>query len=128
MRTPDGRVHLLRKSGERYREVTSQADWPSYDGDANGNRYSPITLIGKNNAARMAPKWIYSLPDGPSLETTPLVLEGVMYVTNTYECYALDAGSGQIWHYSAPVKDLAEGERGAAVSGSRVFVSPTTRT
>jgi alcohol dehydrogenase (cytochrome c) len=125
LRTPDGRVHLLRKSGERYREVTSQTDWPTYDGEASGNRYSPIALIGKSNAARLAPKWIYSMSEGPSLETTPLVVEGVMYVTNTNECYALDAGSGrEIWHYSRPRTKGLGGKvnRGAAVSGTRVFM------
>ncbi len=39
LRTQDGRVHLLRKEGVRYRQVTSQADWPSYDGRTNGNRF-----------------------------------------------------------------------------------------
>ncbi len=38
----DRRIHLLRKSGERYRAVTSQANWPSYNGDTKGYRHSPI--------------------------------------------------------------------------------------
>lgn len=125
VRTSDGRMHLLRKEGASYREVTSQADWPSYDGDLSGNRFSPVKLIDKTNVARMTPKWIYSLPDVPSLETTPLVVEGIMYVTSANECYALDAGSGrEVWHYHRlRTKGLGgKVNRGAAVAGDRVFM------
>ena len=38
--TDDRKIHLLRKSGDRYRRVTSQADWPSYNGQTSGSRYS----------------------------------------------------------------------------------------
>jgi alcohol dehydrogenase (cytochrome c) len=125
VRTPDGRIHLLRKEGARYRQVTSQTDWPSYDGDLSGNRFSPLTKIDKSNVARMTPKWIYSLPDVPSLETTPLVFQGIMYVTSANECYALDAGSGrEVWHYHRQrTKGLGgKANRGAAISGDRVFM------
>lgn len=125
VRTSDGRMHLLRKEGARYRQVTSQVDWPSYDGDLSGNRFSPIKQIDRTNAARIVPKWIYSLPDTPSLETTPLVFEGIMYVTSANECYALDAGSGrEVWHYHRQRTKGLGGKvnRGAAISGERVFM------
>ena len=67
LRTGDGRMHLLRKEGGRYREVTSQADWPSYDGKTDGNRYSTLKQIDRSNAARLVPKWIFSLNDTPNL-------------------------------------------------------------
>ena len=38
----DRKIHLLRKSGDRYRPVTSQTDWPSYNGQTTGSRYSPL--------------------------------------------------------------------------------------
>lgn len=126
VRTSDGRMHLLRKEGQRYREVTSQIDWPSYDGGLNGNRFSPIAQINKSNVQRMTPKWIYSLPDVPSLETTPLVVGGIMYVTSANECYALDAGSGrEVWHYHRQRTKGMGGKvnRGAAVGGDRVFMA-----
>ena len=125
LRTPDNRVHLLRRVGARFREVTSQADWTSYDGGTSGNRFSAITQINKNNVAKLTPRWIFTLPDTPSLEMTPVVKEGIMYVTAGNECYALDAGSGrQIWRYERP-KTKGQGvkvNRGAAVSGERVFM------
>src|SRR5262249_20081918 len=100
----DRKIHLLRKSGsDHYREVTSQADWPSYNGQTNGGRYSALAAINKSNVARLVPKWIFSIPNNSSLQATPVVVEGVMYVTSANECYALDAGSGrQIWHYQRP--------------------------
>ena len=42
----------------------------------------------------MAPKWIFSLPNTPPLQVTPVVVDGVMYVTSANQCYALDAGIG----------------------------------
>jgi len=127
----DRKIHLLRKtSGDDYREVTSQADWPSYNGQTNGGRYSALAAINKNNVARLATKWIFSLSNNSSLQVTPVVVEGVMYVTSANECYALDAGSGrQIWHYQRPrtkglIGTSAGGaNRGVAVSGDRVFMA-----
>ena len=125
----DRKIHLLRKSGDRYRPVTSQQDWPSYNGQTNGSRYSPLTQINKSNVGRLTPKWMFSLPNTPPLQVTPVVVEGVMYVTSANQCYAIDAGSGrQIWHYSRPrtkglIGNAAGGvNRGVAVAGDRVFM------
>src|SRR4029077_11257490 len=59
----DRKIHLFRKSGDRYRAVTSQADWPSYNGQTNGSRYSPLAEITTKIVARAVPKWIFSLPN-----------------------------------------------------------------
>ena len=127
--TDDLRVHLLRKDDADYREVTSQADWPTYHGQFSGNRYSELDQISKSNVARLTPSWIFSLVNTAPLEGTPLVVNGVMYMTSANECYALDAGSGrQIWHYQRPrtrnlVGNAAGGiNRGAAVSGDSLFM------
>ena len=125
----DRRIHLLRKAGDQYRSVTSQAGWASYNGETSGSRHSPLTQISKSNVATLAPKWIFSLPNTSRLQVTPTVADGVMYVTSANECYALDAGSGrEIWHYQRPrtkglVGNAAGGvNRGASVSGDRVFM------
>jgi alcohol dehydrogenase (cytochrome c) len=125
----DHKLYLLRKTGGRYRPVSSQADWPSYNGQTNGSRYSTLAQITKNNVARVVPRWIFPLPNTPPLQVTPVVVDGVMYVTSANQCYALDAGSGrQIWHFQRPrTKDLvcnaAWGvNRGVGVAGDRVFM------
>src|SRR5205807_10648655 len=100
LRTDDHQVHLLRRAGDRYREVTSETDWPGYNGDPGGNRYTTLSQITKANVTRLGPKWTFTLPGTAHLEVTPVVVDGVMYVTSANEVYALDAGSGRpIWHY-----------------------------
>jgi alcohol dehydrogenase (cytochrome c) len=126
LRTADGRVHLLRKEGARYRKVSSQVDWSSYDGLPSGNRYSTIKQINRGNVSNLKVKWIFSLADTASLEGTPLVVNGLMYVTAGNECYALDAGSGrEVWHYRRQrTKGMgSKANRGAAISGDRVFLA-----
>jgi alcohol dehydrogenase (cytochrome c) len=125
----DRKIHLLRKSGDRYRAVTSQADWSSYNGQTTGSRYSALAQITASNVSRLVPRWIFSLPNTSRLQVTPVVVNGIMYVTSANECYALDAGAGrEIWHYRRPrtkelVGNAAGGiNRGVAVAGDRVFM------
>ena len=54
-RRPGGAPAARERAGGRYREVTSQTDWPTYNGHANGNRYSPLAQITAANAARLRP-------------------------------------------------------------------------
>src|SRR5713226_5973526 len=43
----DRKIHLPRNSVDRYRAVTSQTDWPSYNGETSGSRYSRLSQITK---------------------------------------------------------------------------------
>ena len=129
LRTDDKRIHLLRREGGRYREVTSQTDWPTYHGDPSGNRYSKLTQIDKTNLSRLAPRWIFPLANVGMVENTPLVVEGIMYVSSANECWALDAGSGrEIWHYrrartkGVPGNAALGFNRGVAEAGDRLFM------
>jgi alcohol dehydrogenase (cytochrome c) len=126
IRTADGRVRLLRRSGDRVREVTSDTSWPTYNGDSRGNRYTTLADIDKTTVSRLAPKWMFTLPNAGSLQGTPVVVDGIMYVTAVNECYALDAGSGrQIWHFQRPRTQGTPtwANRGVAVAGDRVFLA-----
>ena len=131
MTAGDRRIHLLRKlPGGAFREVTSQSDWPTYNGDIGGNRFTKATQIDKSNVKRVAPLWMFTLPNVAGLQMTPLVVDGVMYVTASNECYALDAGTGHpIWHYQRPrTKGITGGgaggaNRGAAYANGKVFMN-----
>jgi alcohol dehydrogenase (cytochrome c) len=125
----DGVLRLLRRSSETWRPVTSQTDWSTYHGGDNGNRYSPLDQINRTTVTRLAPAWVYPMADASRLQVTPVVVEGVMYVTNVNECVALDAGSGRrIWRYQRErtkglAGDAASGiNRGVAVAGDRLFM------
>ena len=96
LRTDDKHIHLLRKAGEHYRTATSQTDWPTYNGDPSGNRYTKLSEINKDNVAHLAPRWIFPMPNVSQIENTPVVVEGIMYVSSANECFALDAGSGRL--------------------------------
>ena len=104
--------------------------WPTYNGNQSGNRFSSLNQINAGNVEHLAPKWMFTIPGVPrALQVTPVVVDGVMYVTSVNEAYALDARSGrEIWHYSRPrsqslAGDAASGiNRGVAVLGDRVFM------
>ncbi len=130
LKTSDNHLHLLRKvDGGKFREVTSEVDWTSYNGDVGGNRFTKLTQINKTNVKRVAPRWVFNMPGANGLEVTPVVANGVMYVTNANECYALDAGSGrQIWRFQRArtrglIGNAAGGmNRGVALSGDLLYM------
>ena len=104
-------------------------DWPTYNGNLNGNRYSVLDQVNLKTVSRLQLAWTYSLPFF-GLETTPLVFDGVMYVTGNNQVYALSGKTGrEIWRYSRPksTTETIAGDarigvnRGVAVLGSRVF-------
>ncbi|OYW10285.1 MAG: hypothetical protein B7X34_04935, partial [Acidobacteriia bacterium 12-62-4] len=104
-------------------------EWPGYHGLPSGNRHSALKQIHAGNATRLQPAWSYSLPH-LGLQTTPLVMDGIMYVTAPNQVCALDARTGrEIWCYVRPRAqatkisgDAAKGaQRGVAMLGDRVF-------
>ncbi|MDQ6760913.1 MAG: c-type cytochrome, partial [Acidobacteriota bacterium] len=104
-------------------------EWPTYHGQLSGNRYSELAQINVNNVRQLAPAWSFAAGSGAGLETTPVVVNGVMYMTTANSVFALDARAGRkIWSYSRPrskglVGDAASGiNRGVAVLGDRVFL------
>jgi len=127
----DHKLYLLRKTNAgQYRTVTSQSDWPSYNGQTVGSRYSELKQITNANASQLQAKWIFTLRNTREVQSTPIVVGGVMYVTSANECYALDAGSGrQLWHYQRSrtrgIGGVAAGgaNRGATVAGDKVFMA-----
>src|SRR6202453_4055978 len=127
----DHQLYLLRKTQSgQYRSVTSQADWPSYNGQTAGSRYSELAQITSANVSRLEAKWIFTLSDIRQSQNTPIVSEGVMYVTSSNQCFALDAGSGrEIWHFQRSRTQGLHGNagqganRGAAIAGDRVFMA-----
>lgn len=130
LRTADGTLRLLRRAGEVYREAIEGADvdWPTYHGSYTGNRHSELDQINQRNIAGLAPRWFFPVPDQSMIEGTPIVIDGIMYVTGVNQVFALDAETGrEIWQYSRPrteglVGDAAIGlNRGVAIRGDLLF-------
>jgi len=118
-------------AGTQWRDIVDPkpGEWPTYNGTLNGNRYTQLSQITAANVSKLAPKWIYSIGSGHSLEVTPVVVDGVMYVSKVNAAFALDPRTGrEIWHYTRPQTRNLTGDaggginRGVAVLGDRVFV------
>jgi alcohol dehydrogenase (cytochrome c) len=108
----------------RYEDIRQSPgnNWLTYAGDYKGTRHSPLTQITRDNAGSLVPKWVYRVEGATHLESTPLVYDGVMYVTNSNEMHALDARTGRrIWTYRDDRAGSQRANRGAALLGDRVF-------
>ncbi len=98
------------------------AGWLTYAGDYAGRRHSPLTQINRTNVASLIPSWVYHVDGAAHLEATPLVYDGIMYVTNSNEVHALDARTGRrIWMYRDEQAKRSDVNRGAAILGDSIF-------
>lgn len=92
-------------------------------------RYHPAAQINTGNVARLRPAFTFQTEVIESMETAPIVVGGIMFITTSYNhIYALDATSGkEFWHYKhkmGPVTTYCCGpnNRGVAVMGDRLFM------
>jgi alcohol dehydrogenase (cytochrome c) len=104
-------------------------NWLSYNGDYTGRRYSTLSQINANNVANLRAAWVFHAPHSDALEVTPVVVDGLMFLTSANDAYALDSQTGRIiWHYARPVTeglidDAAQHHnRGVGVWHSRVYM------
>jgi alcohol dehydrogenase (cytochrome c) len=99
------------------------------NGNYHQTRYYPNRQINVSNVSKLRPAWMFQTEVKESLETTPIVVNGIMYVTTAFDhVYALDARTGeQIWHYKhamGPITTYCCGpnNRGVAVYGDHVYL------
>jgi alcohol dehydrogenase (cytochrome c) len=99
----------------------------------NGNyqqtRYYPNRQINSGNVSKLRPAWLFQTEVKETMETTPIVVNGIMYITTAFDhVYALDARTGaELWHYKhkmGPITVYCCGpnNRGVAVSGDMVYL------
>jgi len=100
---------------------------------SNGNyaqtRYYPGKQINTGNVAKLKPEFTFQTAVLESMETAPIVVDGVMFITTSYNhVYALDAATGkEFWHYKhkmGPVTTYCCGpnNRGVAILNDRLFM------
>jgi glucose dehydrogenase len=122
-------MFLLSCSVSEYKNQQSVSDWPSYGQDYSSQRYSAATQINTKNVKDLAQAWIYKSGVVASFQTTPIVQNGVMYLSLPFNhVVALDAKTGkQLWRYEHDRRKdwkmcCGPANRGVAVSNGRVFI------
>lgn len=105
-------------------------NWLMYNGNYSGLRYSTLDQVNAANAASLVPKWVFQTMAEGKFETTPLVVDGVMYATGPdNRAAALDARSGRpIWQYQRALPPdvrpcCGRVNRGFAILGDKVFMA-----
>jgi PQQ-dependent dehydrogenase (methanol/ethanol family) len=115
---------------ERIKNAAAEPqNWLTYWGDYRGAHFSGLSHIDTKNVKQLQTKWAAQLPGDSLLQSTPLVVDGVMYTAGPPgQVFAFDARTGvQIWKYQRQRKVINPFEsnpfnRGVAVLGNRVFV------
>src|SRR5256712_1482865 len=104
--------------------------WLTYSGDYSGHRHSPLTQITPENVHQLSAQWTFQTGTLGSFQTTPLVLDGVLYVTGyNNNAWAIDARSGRtIWRYRRHLREALRNccgrvTRGFAALGDRLFMA-----
>src|SRR5688572_8206566 len=99
------------------------------NGNYDQTRYYPASQITRANVGKLRPAWIFQTEIVESMETTPIVLNGVMYATTSFNhVYALDAATGaQLWHFKhnmGPVTTYCCGpnNRGVFAYGNKLYM------
>src|SRR2546422_652081 len=104
-------------------------NWLTYSGDYAGRRFSPLDQINTTNARSLVAKWVYQTAATGKFETTPLVVDGILYATGQDDrAFALDARTGRpIWLYQRQLPSdirpcCGRVNRGLAILGDKVLM------
>ena len=95
------------------RPAPTAVNWPLHNLDLAGSRYSPMTQINRSNVKALTPRWLfqYGIIDGVSNQTTPVIVDGVMYVTDPRGgVHSVNAADGHLL-WSFDVTNLIGGGR-----------------
>ena len=105
------------------------ANWTSYNGDYSGTRYSSLAEINAANVSQLSAQWVFHAQNTNRLETTPLVVNGIMFLTAANDAFALDARTGRVvWHHTRPISEgliddaSSHINRGFAIWHDRVYM------
>ena len=119
----------LNISPDDLRASPPAANWPSYNGDYSGRRFSSLTQITPANVAQLRAEWAFHVQASSDLEVTPIAIDGILFISAANDVYAVDARAGRaLWHFSRPVSEgliddaSQHHSRGVAVWHSRVFL------
>jgi alcohol dehydrogenase (cytochrome c) len=98
--------------------------WPTYSGDYTGRRFSPLKKINTGNVNTLSLAWVYRMvAPGQQIKSSPLQVNGVVYLTAPDHVWAIDARSGhEIWHHQHVSKGgIHLGNRGVGITGNWLY-------
>ena len=105
-------------------------NWLMYSATFDSQRHSGLEQVHTRNVGQLELKWAYQIPEIDRAETTPLVVDGVMFVTEApSNAVALDAATGrQYWRYEHELPDdlricCGRNNRGVAILGETLYMS-----
>ena len=123
------RVHGQVTSQRLAGSANEPQNWLTYSGNYSSTRYSPLTQITPANVKQLKLQWVYQAPVAGNWQTTPLVVDGIMYITQRLnDVVALDATTGRaFWVYRyTPAADrivcCGANNRGLAILGDTLFM------
>ncbi|MBV8571903.1 MAG: acido-empty-quinoprotein group A [Acidobacteriaceae bacterium] len=97
------------------------AEWPTFNGDYTGQRYSQLAQINQSNVQQLTLAWILQ-PQSVGIKATPLVVNGMLYFTTPDNVWAADARTGHVvWHYYRESTGDHIGQRGVGMFGDRLY-------
>ena len=108
--------------------ATDRANWLTHGRDYGNQRFSPLTQIDAANVGRLRPAWIYQSGVPSTFQATPIVADGVMYVSLPFNhVVALDAKTGrELWRYTHKRRTdkmcCGPANRGVAVAYGKVYM------
>src|SRR5580700_9211635 len=99
--------------------------WLTYHGDYSGRRHVNLTAITPDNVQTLRQTWQFRTRQNPAIKASPILANGVLYLTTVDNIWALDARTGkQRWHYRNPPNHAFHiGHRGAAVYKDTVYLT-----
>lgn len=85
--------------------AAQNADWPVYNGNVNGEHYSPLTQINRTNVGRLRVAWTFDTGEKGGLQDNPLIVGRTLYAYSpTQKIFAVDAATGKlIWKFDSGV-------------------------
>lgn len=104
-----------------------QADWPLVSGNWSSSRYSALTEVALDTVDRLGAAWVTRLEGGASSRATPVVKDGVLYLTAGASVFAIDAGTGEpVWRWQPGTSEddarMVPSWQGVALGDDLVFV------
>jgi alcohol dehydrogenase (cytochrome c) len=104
-------------------------NWLTYSGDYSGRRFSSLAQVNTKSVSQLVAKWVYQTGGTGKFETTPLVVDGILYGTGQDDrAFALDARTGRpLWLYQRQLPGdirpcCGHINRGVAVLGNKVYL------